>query len=212
MLREHPYLIRSVLLLWLLALIALLIQTLPGSETLIVSGFLIITLIVWSALLCLPIYTLAAITLRFKHLPKLYIMLSLLAVLTAYSLLAFLIANFKLYSLYGFYTNFFVLNLISTPGGIEAMGVSASTWKSAVIAGVFGVIAFAFLIKFVPMERVIPSWLKKKHMLATTTSLFHYRKFYLHLCRLHQFCSCPQFRRQGHVGTCQSRLAHCSAT
>ena len=116
MLREHPYLIRSVLLLWLLALIALLIQTLPGSESLIVSGFLVITLIVWSALLCLPIYTLAAITLKFKHLPKLYIMLSLAAVLTAYSLLAFLIANFKLYSLYGFYTNFFVLNLISTPG------------------------------------------------------------------------------------------------
>ena len=177
MLREHPYLIRSVLLLWLLALIALLIQTLPGSETLIVSGFLIITLIVWSALLCLPIYTLAAITLRFKHLPKLYIMLSLLAVLTAYSLLAFLIANFKLYSLYGFYTNFFVLNLISTPGGIEAMGVSASTWKSAVIAGVFGVIAFAFLIKFVPMERVIPSWLKKKHMLATLLLCFTTENF-----------------------------------
>ena len=104
-------------------------------------------------------------------------MLSLLAVLTAYSLLAFLIANFKLYSLYGFYTNFFVLNLISTPGGIEAMGVSASTWKSAVIAGVFGVIAFAFLIKFVPMERVIPSWLKKKHMLATLLLCFTTENF-----------------------------------
>ena len=177
MLREHSYLIRPVLLLWLLALIALLIQTLPGSETVVISGFLVITIIVWSALLCLPIYALAAITLRLQHFPKLYVMLTLLAVLTAYSLLVFLIANFKLYSLYGFYTNFFVLNLISTPGGIEAMGISASTWKSAIIAGVFGIMTFAFLIKFVPIERIIPSWLKKKHILAALFLCFTTESF-----------------------------------
>ena len=57
------------------------------------------------------------------------------------------------------------------------MGVSASTWNSAVIAGVLGVIAFAFLIKFVPMERVIPSWLKKKHMLATLLVCFTAESF-----------------------------------
>lgn len=177
MLREHPFLIRSILLLWLLALAALLVQTLPESETLLVSGFLIITAIVWSALLCLPVILIAAITLRLAHLPILYITLSLVAVLTSYSLLVFLIANFKLYSLYGFYTNFFVLNLISTPGGIEAMGISASTWKSAIIAGVFGVMAFAFLIRFVPMERIIPSWLKTKHLLAALLLCFTSESF-----------------------------------
>jgi membrane-anchored protein YejM (alkaline phosphatase superfamily) len=177
MLREHPFLVRSILLLWVLALVALLIQTLPGSETILVSGFLIITALVWSAILCLPICAIAVITLRFVHLPMVYIVLSLSAVLTSYSLLVFLIANFKLYSLYGFYTNFFVLNLITTPGGIEAMGISASTWKSAIIAGLFGLMAFSFLIRFSPMERLIPTGLKKKHLLAALLFCFTSESF-----------------------------------
>lgn len=172
MLREHPFLIRSILLLWLLAFVALLFQTAPDSESVLVGCFLVITAIVWSALLCLPIYLLATLTLRFAHLPILYIALSLSAVLVSYSLLVFLVANFKLYSLYGFYTNFFVLNLISTPGGIEAMGISASTWRSAIAAGVIGIFAFACIIRFVRIENLIPNWLRRKHIFAALLLCF----------------------------------------
>ncbi len=172
MIREHSFLIRSILLLWLFAFSALLIQVLPGSESLLVVSFLIITTAVWSALLCVPVYLLALVTIKSVKLPILYIVLSLFTILTAYSLLVFLISNFKLYSIYGFYTNFFVLNLISTPGGIAAMGISASTWKSAIIAGVFGVFVFAALIRFVPFERLIPQGLKKKHIVSALLLCF----------------------------------------
>ncbi len=172
MIREHPFLIRSILLLWFLAFAALLLQILPGSESLLVVSFLVITTVVWSALLCLPIYLLALAALKTKKTPILYIVLSLLTVLTAYSLFIFLIGNFKLYSIYGFYTNYFVLNLISTPGGIAAMGISASTWRSAIIGGILGVFVFSLLVRFIPFERVIPRGLKKKHILAALLLCF----------------------------------------
>lgn len=177
MLREHPFLIRSILLLWLLAFSALLYQTLPGSESILVAGFLVVTAIVWSALLCIPIYLLATLTLRLAHLPILYIALSLSAVLISYSLLVFLVANFKLYSLYGFYTNFFVLNLLSTPGGIEAMGISASTWRSAILAGVVGIFAFASIVRFVRIEKLIPSWIRGRHILSALLLCFFSESF-----------------------------------
>ncbi len=177
MIREHPFLIRSVLLLWFLAFVALLLQTLPGSESVLVIAFLVITTALWAALLCLPVYVLALAAIKSVKMPILYIMLSVLALLTAYSLFIFLISNFKLYSIYGFYTNFFVLNLVSTPGGIAAMGISASTWKSAIIAGLSGIFAFAFLVRFIPFEKAIPHGLKKKHILSVLLLCFASESF-----------------------------------
>ena len=45
-----------------------------------------------------------------------------IAALLYFTLLLLVMADYKLYSLYGFHINGFVLNLITTPGGIESMG------------------------------------------------------------------------------------------
>jgi membrane-anchored protein YejM (alkaline phosphatase superfamily) len=62
------------------------------------------------------------------------------AVLTTGLTTLFLYANTKLYALYGIFVNGFVVNLITTPGGIQSLGGSDATNLS------FAVIAFSFVL------------------------------------------------------------------
>lgn len=80
--------------------------------------------------------------------------------------LLFLLANYKLHDMYGFYVNFFVLNLLTTPGGVEAMGASPST--NATILGMALVVATIVwaAVKLVPFDRGWPRGLKPRHLLV----------------------------------------------
>lgn len=79
-----------------------------------------------------------------------------LAVLTTAVTTLFFYANAKLYALYGFFVNGFVINLVATPGGLESLG--ASNASNATFAG----IALAFVLL---------------QLLLLAATLFAYRKF-----------------------------------
>ena len=79
-----------------------------------------------------------------------------LAVLSTGITTLFFYANAKLFTLYGIFINSFVINLISTPGGLESLGASNASNAT------FALIALAFLL----LQAVL---------LAAT--LFVYRKF-----------------------------------
>ena len=79
-----------------------------------------------------------------------------LAILATGITTLFFYANAKLFTLYGFFVNSFVINLVATPGGLESLG--ASDASNATFA--------AFAVAFLALQGVL---------LATT--LFAYRKF-----------------------------------
>jgi hypothetical protein len=54
----------------------------------------------------------------------------LVALLATASSLAFLLADARIQEVYGFHVNGFVLNLVTTPGGIESMGAGGSTYRT----------------------------------------------------------------------------------
>ncbi len=77
------------------------------------------------------------------------------------AIIVFMFANYKLREMYGFYVNFFVVNLLTTPGGVEAMGVSASTNQTLALAVLLLAAAVVAALRFVPFERLYPAWLRK---------------------------------------------------
>lgn len=81
--------------------------------------------------------------------------LAALTFLCSLAVILFLIANYKLREMYGFYVNFFVVNLMTTPGGIEAMGVSDSTFVSMAVGVVLFAAVWFALIRFVPLKNLL---------------------------------------------------------
>ncbi|HWU82312.1 MAG TPA: sulfatase-like hydrolase/transferase [Methylophilaceae bacterium] len=86
----------------------------------------------------------------------------------------FFYANAKLHMLYGMYINGFVLNLVTTPGGLESMGGSdASNVGFALIAGGFLLLQVGL---FVVSRLVvgITGWTppQRRRLLATLTAVF----------------------------------------
>lgn len=170
--RNHPALIRPVLLLWIFTFIALIVQAASGVSSAIALLFISITAIVWASLLCLPVLALIWLALKLgKHARSANILRwSVIAI--AYLLIVFLVANFKLYSLYGFYTNYFVINLVTTTGGVEAMGISSSTWISAIGFMFVGALVFYACVKFVPIEKIFTGKFSRKSLIAAFTCCF----------------------------------------
>lgn len=88
------------------------------------------------------------------------------------ALMVFLFANYKLREMYGFYVNFFVLNLLTTPGGVEAMGVSPSTNITLAIL-VIALAAFSWVaVRFIPFEKWWPRRLGARHVVPGVLLLF----------------------------------------
>ncbi len=94
-----------------------------------------------------------------------------LAVLSTGITTLFFYANAKLYTLYGIFINSFVINLVSTPGGLESLG--ASTASNAT----FATIALAFLLLqalllastlFVYRKFGEPSWVTRRFFVGLT--------------------------------------------
>ncbi len=96
-------------------------------------SYLFIASLSQAAIFSLPLillYQLSKLTKHFSWAVSLWIGGSI-----AYTALFILIiiSNYKLYSMYGYFVNGFVLNILLTPGGREAMGISRSSYISAFI-------------------------------------------------------------------------------
>src|SRR5690606_25241649 len=69
------------------------------------------------------------------------------------------------------YVNFFVINLLTTPGGVEAMGASTSTnWTLVAIAGVVTVLLW-LLIQRVPLEKLAPKRFKPRYFYSLLVAI-----------------------------------------
>ncbi len=148
--------LRSVLLTLLCTFGFLLVLAAPAVSGLPAALFLLLAALVQTVLLTSPVLVLHALYARGQRRgrasPWLAAAIHLMSLLT----LLFLVANYKLQQMFGFYFNYFVLNLLLTPGGVEAMGVSTST-NVAFALLVLGLAALlALAVRLLPVERLLP--------------------------------------------------------
>lgn len=80
------------------------------------------------------------------------------------SLTILLLADVRLYELYGFHINAFVINLVLTPGGIDSLGSStgAMLMAGAIAVGILGLHILAYLLIRSRLSRLMSAgrWLK----------------------------------------------------
>ena len=116
--------LRSVLLTLLCTLGFLLVLAAPAVSGIPAALFLLLAALVQTVLLSTPVLLLHALYVRGQRRGRASPLLAAAVHVAALLTLLFLVANYKLQQMFGFYFNYFVLNLLLTPGGVEAMGVS----------------------------------------------------------------------------------------
>ena len=152
---------RSVLLTLIFAFSFLVFLAWPGADSLHSRAFLLVAALVQAVLLSGPVLLLMALHARLQRRGHDSRLLAVVIHALALVTIVFLLANYKLQQMFGFYFNYFVLNLLLTPGGIEAMGVSASTNVALGIAVAGIALCMALVVRFVPLERALPRGLEK---------------------------------------------------
>lgn len=126
--------------------------------------FLLVAAFVQSLILSSPVLILYAMQQHFARRGMRTQWLVYVMQIACVAIIVFMFANYKLRDMYGFYVNFFVVNLLITPGGVEAMGVSASTNRTLAVA-VIVLAALVFLaLRFIPFERLFPRRLKRRYL------------------------------------------------
>ena len=152
---------RSVLLTLTCSFAFLVFLAWPSAQSVHSGAFLLVAALVQAVLLSAPVLLLMALHARLLRKGHNSRLLAIATFLLAVVTVVFLLANYKLQQMFGFYFNYFVLNLLLTPGGVEAMGVSASTNVALGIAVAGIAVCMALLVRFVPLERAVPHSLKK---------------------------------------------------
>ncbi len=148
--------LRSVLLTLLCTFGFLLVLAAPAVSGAAAALFLVIAAAVQTLLLSSPVLLLYALYSRVLRGGRASTLLAAAIHVMALVTLLFLLANYKLQQMFGFYFNYFVLNLLTTPGGVEAMGVSTST-NVALGLLVLGLAALLLLaVRLLPVERLLP--------------------------------------------------------
>ncbi|MCR8922563.1 sulfatase-like hydrolase/transferase [Dasania sp. GY-MA-18] len=130
-------------------------------------AFFIAATLVQICIYCLPLLAI------YKLSPRLPAALGYgLSAVYSLGIVSLILANYKLYSLYGFYINSFVFNIITTPGGIEALGANASTYQTLAMYGAIGLGLYAVFIRYVAAERGFKYLPQKPYSLALISVCF----------------------------------------
>jgi membrane-anchored protein YejM (alkaline phosphatase superfamily) len=155
---------RAVLLTFYAVLISSLYLAWQPTMSAAAYGFLLAAAIVQSLILSSPVLILYGIQQYLEKRGLRNQWLVYLMLVACIAIIVFMFANYKLRDMYGFYVNFFVVNLLITPGGVEAMGVSASTNRTLAMAVLVlaGVVWAA--LRYIPFERLFPNRLKRRYM------------------------------------------------
>lgn len=118
-----------------------------------------------ASLLSLPMFGLAHLsTLDLEARWTLSIKISLY--ILGLALLILLFANYTLNSMYGFFIDSFVLNLMTTPGGTAALGASKSTYFTVGCISGSIVSLYVLVINIVPVERLFQWIMGRQKMIA----------------------------------------------
>jgi len=151
---------RSVLLTLIFAFFFLVFLAWPATGSMHSGAFLLVAALVQTALFCAPLLLLSALHSRCRRNATAARLLAVAIHAIALLTVVFLLANYKLQQMFGFYFNYFVLNLLLTPGGIEAMGVSDSTNVALGMAVAAIALLMGLIVRFVPLERGVPARLR----------------------------------------------------
>ncbi len=163
---------RSVIILWLFCFSTTIVASMTSASGALAYTFLIVSSITQANLFCMPLMLLVIIQSKYAHIEIPSKIGEQAIYWLGFGTILFFIANFKLHSLYGFYMNYFVWNLLSTPGGVEAMGVSDSTYSTLTLS-VFGLLALYLIALFAfPLEKLFPQNLKTRNTVYAMVSLF----------------------------------------
>ena len=128
--------------------------------------FLLIAAFVQAIILTSPLLALYGLEQSLQQRGYKTFYLQILMYVVCVAIVIFMVANYKLRDMYGFYFNFFVFNLLVTPGGIEAMGASVSTNETIALAVAVIAIVIGLLLRIIPFERLYPTLLRKRMVLG----------------------------------------------
>lgn len=151
---------RALLLTWLITLLSVGVYASDAAVDAAASIYLFVAATFQASLLLIPLLILHAIQARIGK-----SWLAIPIVVLSFASLVLLFANYKVHSMYSFFIDGFVLNLLTTPGGIDALGLSPSFYTSAINATLMGGIAFFVVVRFLPTERLL-SFQSKKMILS----------------------------------------------
>lgn len=148
---------RQALTVWLAHLVVFAIFARAAVHSPLAFGFALCAVIVQASLLSLPMFVLAhASTIKSK--PKLRLSAQIALPIVGLILLILLFANYTLNSMYGFFIDSFVINLMTTPGGAAALGASNSTYFTVGCLAACIVSLYVLIINIVPIETLF-RWL-----------------------------------------------------
>ncbi|WP_339672807.1 sulfatase-like hydrolase/transferase [Dasania marina] len=161
------YVKRSLVLTWLIAVIAIFSYALPSVNDIEGGAYLVVVALLQAFILVLPLYILSIIFKKYKS-NFIWVVTHIIAI----GSILILLSNLKLHSMYNFFIDGFVINLLSTPGGIDALGLSRSFYYSATIATLVIIVIYVVIIKLVAFEKVLNNLSNKRIGLFFIGSLF----------------------------------------
>ncbi len=164
--------LRPLSLLCLVTISTLLYQGLSHQLELSSLVFVNLAAISQTFLFCLPVGAAALLIARCNRnglIPSWQRLIVHSLVLTSMGLLY---ANYKLYSIYGFYINGFVLNILSTPGGIGALGLNSSFFITLSLGCIIFIATYAISICYIPFEKIYFFFAKFNYKTLTIFAIF----------------------------------------
>ncbi|WP_339672914.1 sulfatase-like hydrolase/transferase [Dasania marina] len=164
---HETYVGRSIALVWVVSFL-FIVSYAVGAVSGLGPMLYMLVAACWQAV----VFILPLLLLRYAYMRYRSVSIAYMLHVTALLIILLLISNYKLHAMYNFYIGGFVINLLTTPGGIDALGLSASFYRSACLLFVFLMVFYIVAVRFLPVER-LKSILPRKGLLAVmVTAIF----------------------------------------
>ncbi|MFT7130299.1 MAG: membrane-anchored protein YejM (alkaline phosphatase superfamily) [Gammaproteobacteria bacterium] len=167
MLKINPSIKRSAILAVLVVFTIIIVYASSAVHTIFDSLYLVLAAGLQTLIISAPLLLLYRF-IRFSK--RLWVALAFHFCALGMILLVF--SNYKLHAMYNFFIDGFVINLLTTPGGLDALGLSSSFYSSAAIGGILAAAVFLVAIKSVPIERFFNRIPRKLVVVFAVTSVF----------------------------------------
>lgn len=152
---------RALVLCWSIFVTAITAYAIPYADSLLGYLYLSLLSVLQATILLLPALLVYQLSRVFQS-KAIYAIFHFLVI---GSLIA-LIANYKLHSMYNFFVDGFVINLMITPGGIDALGLSPSFYVSSAILVAVALALYVACVTYLPLELLTKRIPEKRYIAA----------------------------------------------
>ena len=159
--RGDRYLKRSVLLTWLATVAIIGTYAIASVSTYGGAAYFVLVTLLEACIWVLPLILLIAVYRRWPG-RSLFLATHVVSI----SLLLLLLSNYKLHAMYNFFINGFVMNLLTTPGGIDALGLSRSFYLSAVLGIALLILIYILSIRWLNIDWIISRLPAKRYLVS----------------------------------------------